>query len=526
MSFHPASRFVASFALLTAMLPSCASWERTEREIVTPLNQLVHFDYPAALKNGDPAQVSLLFAPELQEWAAHDALRLSGNFSRIDRSRCVIFDSRAPDKEGAVRTECVVRLDGISSGERVTWQQKRYITAKPIDAAWKIVKVEEEEPILVDNSPVFLEEASQRGLIAPNHSRGTPNRTGTVQVYLGSSGLAVGDVDGDRVDDLLMISGDKLRLFLNRDGQFEDVTAASGLVTPEEGECRCGYFADIDNDGDQDLFVAMLLGENMLFENDGRGVFRRVSDLESGLLTAHGQTSSACFGDFDQDGDLDLVLANGNHIYVTDPKPERNARNGYPDQYFRNNGDGTFVDATKEVGLGETGWALACGVSDYDRDGDLDLYIGNDVGIDVLYRNRGDGTFEDVTEDAGVVFPGASMSVDFGDVNGDGWPDLYVSGMASNSRWAMRQPGFPIPVPFPFDPIFRSFVLDVMWQMFHGNRLYLSNQDGTFREESKSAGCDWLGWAWSAMLLDYDNDTHMDIYCANGFWTGREEIDC
>jgi len=512
--------------LLVLCTAACVSWSDTKREIVTPLNRLVHSDYPAAIASGDAAQLTPLFAPELAEWAERDAREVTGSFSRLDRSRCVIFDTAPPDRTGAVRAECVLRLDGLVDGEPVTWEQDRVITAKPQDGQWRIVAVEPGHTVRVSGGPVFAEESAARKLVARNRSRGTPDRNGGRQVYMGSAGIAVGDVDGDLDDDLLLVSGDRLSLFVNDGGVFEDVTASSGITTPETGECRCAYFADVDNDGDQDLFVAVMLGENALFVNEGERRFRRVEASESGLVTTHGQTSSACFGDFDRDGDLDLVLANGNNVYTTEPKPVRNARNGYADQYFRNRGDGTFVDATREVGIGATGWALACSVTDYDRDGDLDLYIGNDLGRDVFYENRGDGTFDEVASRAGLVYPGASMSTDFGDLNGDGWPDLYVSGMASNSRWILRQPGYPAPAPFPVDVLFRPWVLDVMWQMFHGNRLYLNNQDGTFREVSKEARCDWLGWAWTSLFLDYDNDGLLDIYCANGFLTGEKKDDC
>ena len=517
---------VAIQATLVICAASCASWEETRRDIVTPLNQLVHADYPKALQTGDVAQVTPLFAPELQDWAARDTTAITGGFSRIDRSRCVIYDTTAPDETGAVRAQCVVRLDGISSGERQTWRQERVITSRPIDGTWKIVDVELGETIRSDSPAVFVEEANARGLVARNRSRGTADRTGAIRTWIGSGAVAVGDIDRDGADDLLLLSGDKLRLFRNHGGTFEDITEDAGLVTPDTGECRCAYFADIDNDGDLDLFVAMFLDDNLLFVNDGNGAFRRIPSSESGLITEHGQTSAACFGDFDGDHDLDLVLANGQNIYVEDPYPHRSARNGLPDQYFRNNGDGTFTEATDEVGLGETGWALACAASDYDKDGDLDLYIANDIGYDVLYRNRGDGTFEDVTEDTGVYFRGSSMSADFGDANGDGWADLYVSGMASNSRWLLRQPGFPLPVPWPFNHLVRDYVIDVMWEMFHGNRLYLNNGDGTFREASAESRSDWLGWAWASLFWDYDNDTHLDIYCANGMWTGKDPADC
>jgi FG-GAP-like repeat len=523
MATSPRLALATALCLLTT---ACTSWADTRRNIITPLNRLVHADYPNALATRDTERVTELFAPDVRGWAARDTREITGRFQRIDHSRCVIHDSTPPDHTGAVRTHCVLRLDGISLGEKLTWEQERVITARPDDGVWSITKIEPGRTIEVPVLTTFVEEAVTRGLVATNHSRGTPDRTGTMQPYLGSGGVAVADVDGDGDDDLLMISGDKLRLFRNDGGQFHDMTTASGIVTPDKGECRCGYFGDIDNDGDQDLFVAMFLGENLLFQNDGAGRFRRVPNEQSGLATKHGQTSAACFGDFDGDGDLDLVLANGNNMYTVHPDPEYNARNGLPDQYYENNGDGTFVDKTEKAGLGVTGWALACAVSDYDKDGDLDLFIANDIGLDVMYRNRGDGTFEDVTEEVGFTFPGSSMSADFGDLNGDGWSDLYVSGMASNSRWLLRQPGFPVPVPFPLDILLHGYILDTMWSMFHGNRLYLNNQDGTFREVSTETRSYWFGWAWAAVFLDYDNDGALDIYGANGFWTGADPTDC
>ena len=118
------SRYPITRALVLALAActSCASWDETRRDIITPLNKLVHADYPAAVRSGDTLQVTRLFAPELRAWAARDTRNITGRFSRIDRSRCVIHDSAAPDGSGAVRTTCVLRVDGISLGERVTWE--------------------------------------------------------------------------------------------------------------------------------------------------------------------------------------------------------------------------------------------------------------------------------------------------------------------------------------------------------------------------------------------------------------------
>jgi hypothetical protein len=266
-------------------------------------------------------------------------------------------------------------------------------------------------------------------------------------------------------------------------------------------------------------------GPNRLFRNRGDGRFEDVS-RRAGVEGGTQWSTGAAWGDFDRDGDLDLVIVNGNNMGQVAPEPPYAAENGHSNQFFRNDGKGRFSAATEAVGLGNSGWGLACAVSDYDRDGDLDLFIANDVGLDVLYRNRGDGTFEDVSAAAGMVFHGSSMSADFADVNGDGWPDLYVAGMASNSRWILNQPGFPKPVSWPIGLLFADFIHRIMWEMFHGNRLYLNRGDGSFDEVSSETDCYWLGWAWSAVFLDYDNDARLDIYGVNGFYTGEQSHDC
>jgi hypothetical protein len=515
-----------ALAVLTAALSaSCSSWEVTKREVVTPVNQLVHFDYPAAFKRQDIEAVVSCYAPAMRDWGQVDAQAILERFDRIDRARCVIHNAAAPDSDGALRAECVLRVDGERDGQRRTWEQERVITASAAGGQWQISAVETGRTVDVSATTTFREEAEERGLIANSRSRGVPTLSGGLAPDLASSGLALGDVNGDGLDDVLLISGDRLRLFQNRAGRFEDVTESSGLVTPLEGECRCGYFADMDNDGDADLFVGFVGHEDLLFENLGDGRFREVPREQSGLQST-GHTVSACFGDFDADGDLDLYVVSGNDLRVTLHNDPRDATNGKPNHYFRNDGRGRFQEATEAAGLEDTHWGLACAVSDYDRDGDLDLFVANDVGFDLLYRNRGDGTFEDVADDVGLGYHGSSMSAAFGDVNGDGWPDLYATGMASNSRWLLHQPGFPLPTPWIVTTLFRGFVIEAMWEMFHGNRLYLNQGDGTFADISTQTDTYWTGWAATGVMFDFDNDTHTDMYTANGFWTGEKNYDC
>lgn len=511
--------------LLTALLSACTSWEVTKQEVVTPYNRLVHFDYPAAFRGADVEAVVACYGPDLEGWGRADAESVLSGFDRVDRARCVIHDARAPDDDGILEADCVLRIDGVVDGVPRTFEQERVVRGALVDGAWKIVGVDAGRTMDVGGRPRFREEAAERGLVAMNRSRGIPALDGSLVPDLSSSGLALGDVDVDGLDDVLLVSGDRLRLFHNLGGEFDEITEAAGLETPATGECRCAYFGDVDGDGDPDLFVGLVGAQDVLFENLGDGRFRELAPEQSGIETA-GYTTGACLADFDRDGDLDLFVISGNEVRHTTHNDPRDATNGNPNLYFENDGHGRFTEATEAAGLQDTRWALACATSDYDRDGDVDLFVANDVGLDLLYRNRGDGTFENVAEESGLGFYGSSMSAAFGDVNGDGWPDLYATGMASNSRWLLNQPGFPLPTPWIVTTLFRPFVIEGMWEMFHGNRLYLNQGDGSFAEVSIPTRSYWCGWALSGVFLDYDNDTHLDVYVANGFWTGEKDYDC
>jgi len=180
---------------------------------------------------------------------------------------------------------------------------------------------------------------------------------------------------------------------------------------------------------------------------------------------------------------------------------------------------------TEESGTGHTGWGLALGTADYDLDGDTDIFVGNDVGFNVLYRNRGNGVFDDVTWESGILYRGSTMSVAWGDMNGDGYPDVYAAAMDSNSRWMIDQPGFPCPAPWYLEVLLRSRILDILKEMLYGNRFYRSNGDGTFTEVAEVSGVRRTGWAWSALLLDQDQDGLLDIYGVNGFISGDNPKD-
>ena len=203
-------------------------------------------------------------------------------------------------------------------------------------------------------------------------------------------------------------------------------------------------FADVDNDGDQDLVLATAT-RPLLFVNDGTGRFAIVHDAFRFRQPLQGVLTSIAMADYDRDGFLDLYLCVYSYFFgagedkAGTPAPYYDARNGPPGVLFRNDGRGRFIDATEEAGLdtGNDRYHFAAAWADYDDDGWIDLLVANDFGTKNLYRNRGrrDGrvTFEDVAAAAGVLDHGAGMSATFLDYDNDGLLDIYTGNMWSDA---------------------------------------------------------------------------------------------
>ncbi len=313
---------------------------------------------------------------------------------------------------------------------------------------------------------------------------------------------AVGDFDGDGRDDILVISSRRgvPSCLYHNDGNFlfRDVTAGAGLAELNDSHdiATGALWFDYDNDGRLDLFIYRF-GRNLLFRNNGDGTFTDVSAV-SGLALKHQNALTAIAFDYNRDGYTDLLVGG----YFGDPHDMLNlksnfvlinsndrADNGGTKTLYRNNGDGTFTDVTGEAGIRDTGWTIAAGHGDYDNDGFDDVYLANDWGPDRLYHNNGNGTFTDVTARAIGFDSKHGMSVEFADYDNDGRLDIFVSNITES------------------------------W-LHECNMLWHNNGDGTFTDVSEEAGtCD-AGWAWGAKFADFANRGALALYVANGFVSG------
>jgi hypothetical protein len=331
------------------------------------------------------------------------------------------------------------------------------------------------------------------------HESGDPEKR-TILSSLGG-GAALFDYDSDSDLDLYLVSRGGNRLYRNHGGfRFEDVTRGAGVSAPG-WNVGCAA-ADFDNDGLADLYVTRI-GANVLYRNRGDGTFEDAT-AEMGVGD-EGFGASAVFFDAEGDGDLDLYVAN--YVVPDQVFPEPGSEptcqwlgmavmcgprglRGQEDVFYRNEGT-KFVEATKESGLEDTIRAYGIGVvsADYDDDGDADFYVANDTDPNFLFRNDGNGRFEEIGLLSGAAYSGAGatqagMGVDFGDANGDGHLDIFVTNFSHET-----------------------------------NTLYLGSPGGLFTDVTEEVGLSQpsLGpLGWGTHFADLDNDGDEDLFVANG----------
>ena len=348
----------------------------------------------------------------------------------------------------------------------------------------------------------------------------------TYRNYYNGGGVALGDLTGNSLPDLLLTSNlDGNRLYLNEgEYRFRDVTEEAGVAG--KGFWATGVtFVDINGDGRLDIYVCYagnVAGErraNELYINQGlnaAGVPLFVEKAAEYGIADEGYSTHAAFFDYDRDGQLDLYLVNNSFRPVSsfglrNIRHVRDSLGG--DKLYRNVG-GRFVDVSEQAGIhgSEIGFGLGVVIGDVNRDGWPDIYVSNDFfERDYLYINKGDGTFSEQLDEQMPSISMFSMGLDIADIDNDGRLDIYVTDMLPEDNYRLKMTSS-----FESWDIYQTKLKNDYHHQFMRNMLQLNNGNGTFSEIGQMAGVARTDWSWSALIADYDQDGHKDVYVTNG----------
>ncbi len=442
------------------------------------------------------------FVAQTEDWLDH--------FWEIEDVRFKVKKSTVLDQGSAIEAELALVFVGRNHEGLREWARGRtHIHAIRHGDSWKIDLFEMMRMnSLIAEVDLFDEVALPAGL-----SRKDPTFLERTGPAFAAFGAATADLDRDGLLDLVTTSETGINLYLNRgNGAFREASDET-LVASVPGDIIAPLLLDIDNDGDSDLFLSAI-GTQKLLENrlipDGRLEFWDVS-LEKGVARP-ALGFSAVAGDVNGDGFPDIYVNSYNRYGEVLPNHWDGATNGTPNLLFLNRGDGSFDEVGAAWGVADSRWGYASAFADVDSDGDLDLYATNDFGGgNALFINQGDH-FTDEARERGVYDGAYGMGVSFGDFDRDGDLDLHVTRMSSTAgrRILSRLGGGELPS------------RERLEAMAVGNALYLNDGTGHFSDVSSQAGPFGSGWAWGGGFLDIDNDGFEDIYTPNGFISGSK----
>ena len=370
--------------------------------------------------------------------------------------------------------------------------------------------------------------SSQTGITFSNDIEETKdfNPLNYLYIYNGA-GVGTGDINNDGLPDLFF-GGNQVpsRLYLNKgDMTFKDITESAGIL--KEGWATGISFIDINTDGLMDIYVCIaqkdtLKSENKLYINLGQNTFKE--EAKKYGLNDSGYSSQAAFFDYDRDGDLDMyLLTNGmekfNHSNLRPIK--RKSEGISTDRLYKNNGDNTFTNVSKEAGITIEGYGLGIGILDVNNDGWPDVYCSNDfITNDLLWVNNGDGTFTDGIEKYITQTSSNGMGMDIADYNNDGLEDIVQMDMLPESNLHNKT----MTPAMNYNKQTMRYSKGYMPQYVR-NTLQVRNKDSSFSEMGRLAGIHKTDWSWAPLIADLDNDGLKDLFLTNGYGKDITDLD-
>jgi hypothetical protein len=353
----------------------------------------------------------------------------------------------------------------------------------------------------------------------------------TYRNFYNGGGAAIGDINNDGLPDIYFTGNQvKNQLYLNKGNfTFENITLKAGVAGSRAWSTGVSM-ADVNGDRLLDIYVCNsgdVKGDNKqneLFINNGDLTFTEKAE-EFGL-DDRGYSTHAAFFDFDKDGDLDVYLLNnsyqaiGSFNLMQNVRSQRDSVGG--DKLFLND-NGYYRDISEKAGIYGSiiGFGLGVTIGDVNADGWEDIFVSNDFfERDYLYINNTDGTFTEVLKESMPSISAASMGADIGDINNDGRPDIFVTDMLPENLDRLKQ----VTTFENWDKLHYNVKNDYHYQ-YNRNMLHLNNGDGTFSEIGRLAGVSATDWSWGALFFDADNDGLKDIFVANGIYHDITDLD-
>ncbi|MES2647692.1 MAG: VCBS repeat-containing protein [Bacteroidota bacterium] len=381
-------------------------------------------------------------------------------------------------------------------------------------------------------APALFELKDGTGIDFINHVTDTKDlNVLTYRNFYNGGGVAIGDIDNDGLPDVFFTANmGSNKLYKNKGNfQFEDISARAGFI--EKKDWSTGVvMVDINHDGWLDLYVCNAgyidgkAPKNQLFINNHDLTFTD-SATAYGLDNLGGYCTHTAFFDYDLDGDLDAFIINNSFIPVNTLNyankrdlqakewPVADFLKGGGDRFLRND-NGKFVDVGAEIGIHGSLISFGLGVTVGDVNGDkyLDVYVSNDFfERDYLYINQQNGTFKDELEEWMGHTSLASMGADFGDINNDGYPDIFTTDMLPDDDVRLKTTSM-----FDNFDVYRYKVQQGFYNQFMQNTLQLNNRNGKFMDIAYYSGVAASDWSWGGLLFDMDNDGLNDLFVCNG----------